>query len=155
MSTATLNSPALTDEAAILAVLDNLSEAHFKKNTSLFAEQFAPAAAIFNLAPPLSHHGVNRSEKQAWFDSWATPITIEPRDFKVNISGDLAFAYGYLHLAGTKKGTESAVSFWMRETLCLQRQGSGEWQIVHEHASVPFYMDGTLRPAFDLQPEQN
>jgi hypothetical protein len=25
--------------------------------------------------------------------------------------------------------------------------------IVHEHASVPFYMDGSNRPAFDLTPE--
>lgn len=40
----------------------------------------------------------------------------------------------------------------MRETLCLERQGSGEWKIVHEHTSVPFYMDATLRPAFDLEP---
>ena len=23
---------------------------------------------------------------------------------------------------------------------------------VHEHTSVPFYMDGSLRPAFDLEP---
>jgi ketosteroid isomerase-like protein len=39
----------------------------------------------------------------------------------------------------------------MRETLCLERQGGG-WRIVHEHTSVPFYMDAALRPAFDLQP---
>ena len=25
-------------------------------------------------------------------------------------------------------------------------------KIVHEHTSVPFYMDGTQRPAFDLKP---
>jgi PhnB protein len=43
------------------------------------------------------------------------------------------------------------VNFWMRETLCLARRGSG-WRIVHEHTSVPFYMDASLRPAFDLEP---
>jgi ketosteroid isomerase-like protein len=40
----------------------------------------------------------------------------------------------------------------MRETLCLAREGDG-WTIVHEHTSVPFYMDGSNRPAFDLEPE--
>jgi len=25
--------------------------------------------------------------------------------------------------------------------------------VVHEHTSVPFYMDASLRPAFDLKPE--
>jgi ketosteroid isomerase-like protein len=52
---------------------------------------------------------------------------------------------------GNKKGVDQRVSFWMRETLCLLRKGEA-WQIVHEHTSVPFYMDGSLRPAFDLQP---
>jgi PhnB protein len=70
---------------------------------------------------------------------------------KVTVSGDFAFCHGYLRMSGTKKGAEAAVDFWMRETLCLKRQGSG-WQIVHEHTSVPFYMDATLRPAFDLKP---
>jgi ketosteroid isomerase-like protein len=54
-------------------------------------------------------------------------------------------------MRGTKKGTDFPIDFWMRETLCLQRVAGG-WRIVHEHTSVPFYMDGSLRPAFDLQP---
>jgi ketosteroid isomerase-like protein len=67
------------------------------------------------------------------------------------VSGDFAVCHGFMHMSGTKKGAEQAVNFWMRETLCLQRQGDG-WRIVHEHTSVPFYMDASLRPAFDLQP---
>jgi ketosteroid isomerase-like protein len=39
----------------------------------------------------------------------------------------------------------------MRETLCLEREADS-WRIVHEHTSVPFYMDGSMRPAFDLKP---
>jgi len=151
MSTATLSAPVSTDEAAILAVIENLRQANRDKNAAQFADQFAADAAIYNLAPPLVHHGVDLREKQAWMDSWATPIEIDARDFKVTVSGDFAFVHGFLHLRGTKKGAEGAVSFWMRETLCLERQGN-EWRIVHEHTSVPFYMDGSLRPAFDLQP---
>jgi ketosteroid isomerase-like protein len=37
-------------------------------------------------------------------------------------------------------------------TLGLRKTGTG-WKITHEHASTPFYMDGSGRAATDLQPE--
>ena len=78
-------------------------------------------------------------------------MEIEPRDFTVRVSGDLAVAQGYMRLSGTKNGAAQSISFWMRVTLCLEL-AKGGWRIVHEHQSVPFYMDGTVRPAFDLEP---
>jgi ketosteroid isomerase-like protein len=157
MSTATLNvpvssfSPVSKDEADIRDLVESMLKANHDKNADAFAAPFAPDATVFNLAPPLVHHGIDLKEKQAWYDSWATPVDLESRDLKVTVRGDLAFCHGYLRMTGTKKGAEGQVSFWMRETLCFERQGS-EWKIVHEHTSVPFYMDATLRPAFDLRP---
>jgi len=152
MSATTLQSPASTDEAQILAVVDTLVRASYDRNAALFAAQFASDAAIFNLTPPLVHHGVDVEEKQKWMDSWSTPVGIETRDFEVTISGAMAFCHGYMRLSGTKRGAEGAVDFWMRVTLCLERAGD-TWLVVHEHTSVPFYMDASLRPAFDLKPE--
>jgi ketosteroid isomerase-like protein len=151
MSATVLNIPKSVDEGAILAVVESLCRANHDKNVALFAEQFGVEAPIYNLAPPLVHRGIDREEKQAWFDSWATPVEIRPREMQVVAKGDLAFAHGFLHMSGTKKGAVQAVSFWMRETLVLERRGGG-WRIIHEHTSVPFYMDGSLRPAFDLEP---
>lgn len=157
MATATMNTlstsnkAASKDEADILALLEAMLRANHEKDVAAFAAPFTSDAAIFNLAPPLVHHGIDLQEKRAWYDSWATPVDIEARDLKVTVSGDLAFCHGYLRMRGTKKGADFGVDFWMRETLCLERIG-GDWKIVHEHTSVPFYMDGTLRPAFDLQP---
>jgi len=151
MSTATLQSQLTRDEADILALLETCHQAHHNKNGAAIAAAYAPDAAVFSLAPPLVHHGVDPKEKQAWLDSWATPVEIESRDFKLTVNGDFAFGHGFLRMSGTKKGAEGTVSFWMRSTVCLQRQESG-WRIVHEHVSVPFYMDGSLRPAFDLRP---
>ena len=54
-------------------------------------------------------------------------------------------------MSGNKKGVDHPISFWMRATMCFERV-DGKWRIVHEHNSVPFYMDGSLRPAFDLEP---
>jgi len=143
--------PATKDEADILALLETLHQAHHDKDGAAIAAVYAPDAAVFSLAPPLTHHGVDPVEKQAWLNSWETPVDLEARAFKITVSGDFAFCHGFLRMSGTKKGAEGTVSFWMRETVCLERQEAG-WLIVHEHASVPFYMDGSLRPAFDLKP---
>ena len=139
------------DVSAISAIIDGLHKAHHDKDAAPIAEPFATDAAIFNLAPPLAHHGIDIQEKQAWLDSWSTPVEITSRDMKITVKGDLAFCHGFLQMRGTKKSAEGKVSFWTRETICLERTETG-WQIVHEHTSVPFYMDGTLRPAFDLVP---
>lgn len=151
MTTAVLNEPATTDKSAILAGIDSMKKAHYDKNAQAIAARYAPDGAIFNLAPPLVHHGIDIAEKQEWLDSWNGPIQIEPRDFEVTIAGDMAFCHGYMRMTGNKKGVPQTISFWMRETLCLERNGN-DWRIVHEHTSVPFYMDGSLRPAFDLEP---
>ncbi len=150
MSTATLHAPASTDEAAILALLSAFRQAHHDKDAAALAAPFAPHAAIYDLEPPLAHDGISIERKERWLATWETPIDIEPRNFKLTVSGDHAFGWGYLRMSGTKHGGPQ-VSFWMRSTVCLQRAASG-WRIIHEHTSVPFYMDETLRPAFDLQP---
>jgi ketosteroid isomerase-like protein len=139
------------DKSAILDFIEEMAKARYDKNPWAIAASYAPDAFIFNLAPPLVHRGIDIAETQAWLDSWDGPIEIEPRDFHVTVSGDTAFCHGYMRMAGNKKGVDQPVSFWMRETLCLSRQADA-WQIVHEHTSVPFYMDGSLRPAFDLNP---
>jgi ketosteroid isomerase-like protein len=151
MSTATLNASVSADEAEILALSTALRKAHLEKNPEGIAAPYEPHAVIFDLEPPLSHDGISLERKRKWLATWETPIELANENFKVVVSGDHAYGYGYRRMSGTKKGVPSAVSFWMRETLCFARI-DGEWQIVHEHTSVPFYMDGSLRPAFDLQP---
>jgi len=139
------------DERRVRDTIVALHRAHYVKDASAAAALYAEDATVSNLAPPLEHHGVNVEEKQAWMDSWETPIEIAPRNLKITVSGDFAFAHCFLELKGTKKGPEGKVHFWMRETMAFERI-RGLWRIVLEHTSVPFYMDGTFRPAFDLQP---
>ena len=151
MSTATSKAPFSQDEVDIRAVIEAARQVHHDKDAAAIVARSAPGVPIFNLAPPLVHHGVNLEEKQAWLDSWEGPIGLESRDFHITVSGDLALAHGFYHMSGTPKAGGGPISFWMRETLGLRRE-AGVWKIVHEHTSVPFYMDGSLRPAFDLQP---
>ncbi|MGC2162106.1 MAG: nuclear transport factor 2 family protein, partial [Silvibacterium sp.] len=119
MSSATVKVAGSTDEAEILSLILGIHKAHYEKNAAAIAAPYAKDAAFYSLAPPLTHVGRNVAEIQAWLDTWATPIKLTERDFKVTVSGDLAIAYGFLQMNGTKKGAEGSVSFWMRETVCL------------------------------------
>jgi ketosteroid isomerase-like protein len=151
MSPASLADPSLQDEAAIRVIIEDIVKAHHDKDAAAIAAPYATDAVLYDLAPPLCHHGHDLHDVQAWLDTWDGPIENEARDFSFRIAADLAFGHGYFRLAGLKKGAEQPISFWMRATMALRR-GDGGWRIVHEHTSVPFYMDGSLRPAFDLEP---
>ena len=151
MSTATVVDRVSKDEADVRAFVAATRDANHTKDAAGFARRYASDAVVFNLAPPLAHHGIDVEEKRAWFDTWDGPVDLEARDFSVTVSGDFAFCHGFYRMSATQKASGQAVDFWMRETLCLERDGDG-WRIVHEHTSVPFYMDGSLRPAFDLKP---
>ena len=153
MATATLKDQISlsNDEADILALIDSINKAHYTKDAAAIAAPYRSSAVVCDLAPPLSHRGIDVREKQAWLESWDGPIERDSRDLRVSVSGDLAVCQGFYKLSGTPRAAGRAVSFWMRATVCLSKD-SGAWQIVHEHTSVPFYMDGSPRPAFDLEP---
>jgi len=151
MSTATVRGQYTRDDADIQALIETVHKANHNKDAAAIVAAYARDAVVFNLAPPLSHHGMDLEEKKAWLDTWEGPIEYESSDLNITVSGDFAFCHGFYRLGGTPKAAGRPISFWMRATVCLHRDG-GAWRIVHEHTSVPFYMDGSLRPAFDLQP---
>jgi ketosteroid isomerase-like protein len=151
MSTATVSGQSTRDEADIRALIETVHKAHHNKDAAAIVAPYARDAIVFNLAPPLSHHGMALEEKKAWLDTWEGPIDFESNDLNIAVSGEFAFCHGFYRLGGTPKAAGRPISFWMRATVCLHRDG-GAWSIVHEHISVPFYMDGSLRPAFDLKP---
>ena len=109
----------------------------------------AASFVSYNLAPPLKATG-GKAGLAAWFATWDGPIDHEMRDLKI-IAGDAAgFAHGLIHISGRKTDGER-IDLWFRQTFGLKLTRRG-WKIVHEHGSVPYYMDGSLRAAVDLQP---
>jgi ketosteroid isomerase-like protein len=109
----------------------------------------APDAVIFELAPPLGRRGMNRDNAAAWLAGWDGPIQIDARDVSLTVEGDLAFVSALNRMRGRQGGEDR--DLWYRTTMCLQKIG-GRWQIVCDHSSVPFYMDGSYRAAVDLKP---
>lgn len=142
---------ASTAESEIRELIASLHQAHHDKDAAAIVAAYAQDATLFTLAPPLANRGVDLKEQQAWLDTWEGPVEIESRDLRVTVSGDFAFAYGFVQMKGTSKTAGGETSFWMRLTLCFHHE-AGAWRIVHQHESVPFYMDDTQRAAFDLKP---
>jgi PhnB protein len=143
---------ATDDTTQIRKVLGDRTRALHDKDSSLAVAHLAEDAVMFTLAPPLQFAGAkarDRADLETWFATWRGPIGWELRDPDIAVGGDIAFARGLGHMTGTKVDGE-AIDLWTRSTICFRRLG-GAWKIVHEHESVPFYMDGSYRAAIDLK----
>jgi ketosteroid isomerase-like protein len=107
---------------------------------------------VASLAPPLRRVGAAslREAMTGWFATFDGPIGYEMRDVDVSVGDDVAFCHGLGHLTGQRTDGHKT-DVWTRVTVCLRRI-DGRWLVAHEHSSVPFYMDGSLRAAVDLQP---
>jgi ketosteroid isomerase-like protein len=151
MTAATSTEATTRDEADILGLLAALRQAHRDKDGAAIAAAYAQDAVVCDLSPPLAHRGVDAEVKQAWLDTWEGPVELETPPGTLTISGDLAIHHGFTRMSGKPKAAPQRIGFWLRDTIVLRRGRDG-WKIAHIHSSVPFYMDGSLRPAFDLQP---
>jgi len=140
---------ATTDRTEIEALFQRLIRAHADRGADAIVEAYAPDAVLYDLAPPLVRRGMKRDNVAAWLAGWDGPIQIEARDVDLTVEGEVAFASGLNRMRGRIGGKEQ--DLWYRSTVCL-RKTDGRWRIVHDHTSVPFYMDGSYRAAVDLKP---
>jgi ketosteroid isomerase-like protein len=137
------------NRAEIEVLLQELARAHVDHDADVIVEAYASDAVIFDLAPPLRRRAMNRDSVAAWLSGWDGPIQIDARDVNLTVDVDLAFVSALNRMRGRTGGEDQ--DMWYRTTMCLRRIG-GRWRIVHDHSSVPFYMDGSYRAAVDLNP---
>jgi ketosteroid isomerase-like protein len=136
--------------AEVRAVLDAIARGFRDRDAAAVNRHFAPAATLADLAPPLLHRGPDTAALQAWLDGWDGPVEVDYRDLEIRIDGGLALCHGLVHTA-TSRGGEPA-AWWARMTTALARTDDA-WLVIHDHVSVPFYMDGSDRAALDLEPD--
>jgi ketosteroid isomerase-like protein len=143
----------MSNETAIRTRLEERARVIGDRNAEAALSYYSDDVVNFDLAPPLAQRGreaTDPTELQGWFDTWEGPIGLEFDQLDIRATGDLAFAFGFLHMTG-KRTDGSETDIWARFTACLERR-SGEWMIVHEHQSFPTRMDGSGKSASDLQP---
>jgi PhnB protein len=141
------------DEVAIGTLLEAQAQAIRTKNADAVLSSYAFELVLYDLAPPLARRGAEARDRNnliAWFDTWQGPIRYDMKDVAITVSGDIAFAHGFVCIGGTKTDGQAA-DVWTRQPVCLRKRSHG-WTIVHEHTSTPFYMDSSLKAAVDLAP---
>jgi uncharacterized protein (TIGR02246 family) len=141
-----------TDEAEIRAVVDGWVKAISAKDIDAVMSHYAADIVTFDLAPPLQYTGVDALKKslEAWFPTFRGPVGYEIRNLCIIAGDDVAFCRSLNRISGARTDGEDT-SVWVRATVGL-RKIDGKWSIVHEHLSVPFYMDGSYRAAVGLKP---
>ena len=72
------------------------------------------------------------------------------KGLKISAVPDAAFAYFFNHIGGTNTNGQKN-DHWVRVTVGFEKI-DGKWLVIHEHVSVPFYMDGSFKAALDLKP---
>ncbi|HEY3956332.1 MAG TPA: nuclear transport factor 2 family protein [Streptosporangiaceae bacterium] len=149
------------DEAQIRDLLDRMVAGYTTKDAAQIVADIAPDAVNYSLAPPLRFgrgdlQDIGGGRKvdmttadgvQTWLDGFGEgPFEFEIRDLQVVAGGDAAYAHGLARM-----GSAGNFSLWFRITFGLRRI-DGRWRIAHQHESVPFYMDQSMRAAVDLEP---
>jgi uncharacterized protein (TIGR02246 family) len=140
------------DHAQIRALIDDWAKALRVKDVNALMSAYAPDFLAFDLPPPLQVRGADEHRKgfEAWFPTFEGPIGFEMRELRVTTGADVAFSHSLNRITGKRTNGETT-DVWVRATVGF-RKVDGRWMVVHEHVSVPFYMDGSNRAAVDLKP---
>ena len=140
----------MNERHAVEATIKAWSSAITAKDAANVVSNLTDDVVQFTLALPLQHKGKDAEDLAGWFATWEGPIGGEARDTRIEVGGDVAFATSLVRMTGTKTDGQN-VDLWFRQTLGLVKK-EGTWRITHVHSSVPFYMDGSMKGAFDLKP---
>jgi ketosteroid isomerase-like protein len=141
------------DTTEIRRVVLERAAAVAAKDAKAMVAHNAPDMIEYNLAPPLRQPsaGDDVAPVEKWLATFEGPMSMEVHDLEVTADGSVAFCTSLNRLTATPLGQPESFSLWFRVTLGL-RKIDGSWLVVHEHESVPFEMDGSLRASVSLQP---
>jgi PhnB protein len=139
-------------EAQIRAVIDDWAKAVRAKDVDRVMSHYAADIVTFDLAPPLQCTGADalKQSLEEWFPTFSGPVGYEIRELSITTGDEVAFCRSLNRISGTRTDGEET-DVWVRTTVNL-RKIDGRWKVIHEHASVPFYMDGSYKAAVDLKP---
>lgn len=139
-------------ERQVRALIDDWASAVRAKDVSRVLSLYAAEIVSFDLAPPLQYVGAEalRRNLEEWFPTFQGPVGYEILRLGVTAGDNVAFCRSLNRISGTRTDGEET-DVWVRATVCC-RKISDKWVIAHEHASVPFYMDGSYRAAVNLKP---
>lgn len=143
------------EQSEIKDVLDDFAEAIRNGDLDEIISFYSEDLTAFDMMPPLRFEGVEKYRRIAWkecfTDAFTFPVHYEWNEMKIEVQGDLAIAYGLIHMKGKFKGGDE-MEAWLRNTTCF-KQVDANWLISHEHNSAPSSMDGKV--LMNLPPDKS
>ena len=139
-------------EAQIRELIDGWVNAVRTRNLNAITANYAKDVMVFDAVPPLRYRGTDAYRKnwQQCFDMMQGPIDYEIRELSITANDELGFSHSVNRLSGTENNGKK-MEMWFRATVGFRKEG-GKWLVTHEHASVPFYPDDSMKAATDLKP---
>ncbi|MBW4661223.1 MAG: nuclear transport factor 2 family protein [Drouetiella hepatica Uher 2000/2452] len=136
-NTTTAGNTHATHEAQIRQLIGNQQRAICTKDVDQIMSHYADEVILFDVKPPFQTIG-KEAVRQLWKDClpyFPNSFEMETRDLTIAVNDSLATAHWLFHFKG--EPDHPAMQMWMRATAICQKH-QGEWQILHEHISVPF-----------------
>jgi ketosteroid isomerase-like protein len=128
-----------TDEVRIEALLESWAEAVRRHDVPAILAHHAPDMVMFDLPPPLQCKGIEAYER-TWdllFRYHKPGTAFDIREITVTAGPDVAFAVAIMWCGpDSSDNPVDKDGFSFRLTVGL-RKVNGDWQITHEHHSVP------------------
>lgn len=149
-STVTTKTIDTSNEAQIRQLIADQQHAICTKDIEQIMSRYADVAVLFDVKPPFQTKG-KEAIRQLWQDClpyFPDSFGMETRDLTITVNDNLATAHWLFHFTGEQD--HPAMQMWMRATAVCQKQ-EGNWQILHEHISVPFNPE-TSQAVFTLNP---
>ncbi|MBE9167974.1 nuclear transport factor 2 family protein [Pleurocapsales cyanobacterium LEGE 06147] len=136
-------------ETQIQQLISEQQRAICAKDVDRIMSHYATEIIMFDVMPPFQTKG-KAAIRKMWEDClpcFPDSFVIETRDLKITVSDTLAVAHWLFRFTGMEPD-HPAMQTWMRVTAVCQNN-QGNWQILHEHISVPFDPE-TSQAAFAL-----
>ncbi len=124
-------------EAEIRQLIADQQRAICTKDVDQIMSHYANEVVLFDVKPPFQTKG-KEAVRQIWEDClpyFPASFEMETRDLTIAVNDNLATAHWLFHFKGEQD--HPAMQMWMRATAVYQKD-QGDWQILHEHISVPF-----------------
>ncbi|MBE9178021.1 nuclear transport factor 2 family protein [Oculatella sp. LEGE 06141] len=107
------------------------------KDVDQIMSRYANEVILFDVKPPFQTRGKD-AVRQVWKDAlphFPDAFEMETRDLTITVNENLATAHWLFRFKGEQD--HPAMQMWMRATAVCQKN-QDDWQILHEHISVPF-----------------
>jgi ketosteroid isomerase-like protein len=138
------------DEARIRTAIGERANALRAKGVGGFVSRHAATFATFDRSPRLRCSGAAAlgEGREGWLSAFRGSVGCEIHDLSITAGDDEALCDGLVRITGSRTGGDQ-IDVWAPATFCL-RKVDGAWKVTNEHTPLPFYMDGSAKPAGDL-----